>query len=194
MKGFVRVMMLVAVLAAGGLSQARAADKAWPIDHTLGKESAPITIIEFSSLTCPHCAAFHKDTYPKLKAEWLDTGKAKLVFRDFPWDPLALAASMVAQCSGDRYFAFIDTFFATQANWERSSDPLTAIKGIARLGGMSDAQVDACLQNQDLMSQINARKQEAADRYKVESTPSFLINGTLTAGALPYDDFVKLLK
>jgi protein-disulfide isomerase len=187
-------MTLLAVLVIGGVSQAKAADKAWDLDKTMGKADAPITVIEYSSLTCPHCADFQKETFPKLKAEWIDTGKVKFIHRDFPLDQVALAAAMVSECAGDRYFTFIDTFFASQGTWARSSDPLVAIKGIARLGGMSEAQVTSCLQNQALMSEISARKQDGVERYKIESTPSFVINGKMTAGALPYDDLVKLLK
>ena len=194
MKGFVRVMTLLAVLVIGGMSQAKAADKAWDIDKVMGKADAPITVIEYSSLTCPHCADFQKETFPKFKADWIDTGKVKFIHRDFPLDQVALAAAMVSECAGDRYFTFIDTFFAAQGTWARSADPLVAIKGIARLGGMSEAQVTSCLKDQALMSQIVTRKQAAVEDYKVESTPSFLINGKITAGALTYDDFVKLLK
>jgi protein-disulfide isomerase len=184
-------MALVAALAMGRAAQAE--DKPWPIDEVMGKDDAPITIIEYSSLTCPHCADFEEQTMPKVKAEWIDTGKAKLIYRDLPWDALAQATAMVAHCSGERYFAFVETFFRTQEQWARSQSPLTSIKSIAKLGGMSDDAVNKCLDDRDLLTQINARKDAGMKDYKVESTPSFIINGKLYSGFMPYDEFNKLL-
>ena len=132
-------------------------------------------------------------TFPQVKAEWIDTGKAKLIYRDLPWDPLAQATAMVAHCSGDRYFAFLNTFFRTQDQWARSASPLAAIKTIAKLGGMGDTQVDKCLDDRGLLNEINARKDDALQRYNVDSTPSFIIGGKLYAGDMPYDQFAKLL-
>jgi protein-disulfide isomerase len=184
-------MALLVVL--GGMAPALAEDKPWPIDQVMGKPDAPITIIEYSSLTCPHCADFEETTFPEVKKDWIDTGKAKLIYRDLPWDALAQATAMVAHCSGDRYFAFIDTFFRTQGEWGRSASPLVAIKAIARLGGMSEDQVDKCLANRDLLNEINARKEAGMKQYGIESTPSFVIDGKVYAGYMPYDAFAKLL-
>ena len=172
---------------------AQAAEKTYPIDEVLGKPDAPITIIEYSSLTCPHCAKFHADTLPQIKKDWIDTGKAKLVVRDFVWDPLAQAAAMISHCSGDRYFAFLDTYFHSQANWLHSDKPLDAMKSIARLGGMSGDQVDKCLQDRTLLSQILARKEDAEKSYGVDSTPTFIINGKVVSGDKDYADFNKIL-
>jgi len=173
---------------------AEAADKSWAIDEVMGKPDAPITIIEYSSLTCPHCAKFHADTMPQIKKDWIDTGKAKLIVRDFVWDPLAQAAAMISHCSGDRYFAFLDTFFHSQQNWLHAAQPLDAMKSIARLGGMSPDQVDKCLQDRALLSEILARKEDAEKTYGVDSTPTFIVNGKLVAaGDKDYDYFNKLL-
>jgi len=188
-----RALIMMAALALGSVSAAQAQDKPWVIDEVMGKADAPITIIEYSSLTCPHCAKFHAETFPKVKADWIDTGKAKLIFRDLPWDPLAQATAMVSHCSGDRYFAFINTFFRTQEQWTSNPSPLAAIKTIAKLGGMGDDQVDKCLSDNGLLNEINARKDDAQSRYKVDSTPSFIIGGKLYSGDMPYDEFAKLL-
>jgi protein-disulfide isomerase len=186
-------MVLAGALLMGGLISARAQDKPWAIDEVMGKPDAPITIIEYSSLTCPHCAKFHIQTFPQVKADWIDTGKARFIYRDLPWDPLAQATAMVAHCSGDRYFAFINTFFRTQDQWGRASSPIAAIKTIAKLGGMSDEQVDKCLDDRGLLNEINARKDDAQHRYNVDSTPSFIIGGKLYSGDMAYDEFAKLL-
>jgi len=173
-----------------------AADKAWPIDETLGKPDAPITIIEYASLTCSHCAAFEDKVWPQLKKEWLDTGKAKLVYRDYVWDAMAEAAAMISHCAGhDRYFPFVQTFFHSQANWLQSAQPMESLKNIAKLGGMSGDQVNACVQNKDLLNQILARKDDAEKLYNVHSTPTFVINGKVYDSVSPdYQSFTQLLK
>ncbi len=172
---------------------AKAADKSWPIDEVMGKQDAPITIVEYSSLTCPHCAQFHEMTLPRLKAEWIDTGKAKLILRDFPLDPLAQAAAMISHCSGDRYFTFIESFFHYQPQWTRSPSPIDALATMARMGGMNESQVESCLNDRSLLDAINARKVDSVQTYGINLTPSFLINGKLVAGDLPYDQFAKIL-
>jgi protein-disulfide isomerase len=182
------------LVAASSLVQVHATeDKAWAIDKMLGKPDAPITIIEYASLTCPHCAAFHSEVFPKVKAEWIDTGKARFIFRDFPWDPGAQAAALISQCSGDRYFAFIDTYFHTQAQWAHSESPVAALRGIARFGGLSNDEVDKCMSDKTLFQQIADRQKDGEDRYGVNSTPSFIINGKLYAGEMSYESFAKIL-
>ncbi|WP_221930932.1 DsbA family protein [Telmatospirillum sp. J64-1] len=164
-------------------------------DRVLGNPDAPVTIIEYSSLTCPHCAAFHRDTLPQVKAEWIDTGRAKLVYRDFPLDGLALAGAMLAHCAGDnRYFPFLETLFQTQSQWSRAPEPAAALRNVARLGGMSEQQFDSCLQDQELMTAIQARRDIGASEHSVNSTPTFIINGRRVTGALPYDQFQKVLE
>ncbi len=173
-----------------------AADNTWPIDETLGKADAPITIIEYASLTCSHCAEFEEKVIPQLKKDWLDTGRAKLVYRDYVWDPMAEAAAMISHCAGhDRYFPFVETFFHSQANWLRSAQPMDSLKGIARLGGMPGDKVDACLQDKTLLNQILARKDDAEKLYDVHSTPTFVINGKVLTSVSPdYQAFTQLLK
>ena len=173
-----------------------AADKSWPADEVIGKADAPMTIIEYGSLTCSHCAEIAEKVMPQLKKDWLDTGKAKLIYRDFPRDPLDQAAAMISHCAGnERYFAFVDTFFHSQNNWMRSAQPLDALKGIARLGGMSSDQVNVCLADASLLNQLEARKNEGQKLYNINATPTFVINGKPHDDMPPdYDLFVKRLK
>lgn len=198
MRKFLLSLMFAGLVLLGGRASA-AMDKPWPIDEVMGKADAPIVIIEYASLTCPHCADFAEKTLPEIKKNWIDTGKAKLIFRDFPTAPaqLAIAASMISHCSGDtdRYFLFLDTFYHSQQSWIRSNDPLAALKGIARLGGMSSDQVDKCLADKTLLQQLNDRVTDGETVYNVDSTPSFIINGKLVgSGFMTYDEFAKLLK
>jgi protein-disulfide isomerase len=165
-----------------------------PDDRVLGKADAPITIFEFFSLTCPHCAEFEETTYPKLKAEWVDTGKAKIVYRDYPLDQNALKAAMVARCAPpERYAAFVEVLFKQQTVWGLQRDPTESLKKIAALGGIGAAAFDKCINDQDLSKQIVAEEYEAQTKYGVDSTPTFFVNGKKVVGALPYDDFVKEL-
>jgi protein-disulfide isomerase len=162
-------------------------------DRVLGKADAPITIIEYASLTCPHCAEFDKETLPKIKQDWIDTGKAKLVYRDFPLDGLALRAAMLARCAPpERYFAFIDTLFQSQQSWARN-DWEPALGRIAKLGGMSEEQFKKCMSDEALGNSVVQMRTTAANDYGVESTPTFFINGTKLLGAAAYPVFDKAL-
>jgi protein-disulfide isomerase len=162
-------------------------------DRVLGKADAPITIIEYASLTCPHCAEFDKETLPKIKQDWIDTGKAKLVYRDFPLDGVALRAAMVARCAPpERYFAFIDTLFQSQQSWARN-DWEPALVRIAKLGGMSEDQFKKCIGDDALSNSVVQMRTTAANEYGVESTPTFFINGTKLLGAVGYPAFEKAL-
>ncbi len=177
------------------MARAQAPVEAMLADRVIGKPDAPVTIIEFASLTCSHCAAFHKDTLPKLKENWLDTGKAKLVFRDFPLDGLALRASMMARClPQERYFPVVDILFKNQDNWSRARDPLAALGGIGRLSGLSQEAFDACMKNEELQKAILARAFEGQQQYKVEATPSFVVQGELFRGAASYEELDRVLK
>jgi protein-disulfide isomerase len=160
-----------------------------PDDRVLGKADAPVTIIEYFSLTCPHCADFAEHTFPKVKAEWIDTGKAKLVYRDYPLDRNALKAAMVARCGPpERYPAFVETLFQQQLVWGPQQDPTTALKRIASLGGISPEQFDKCVADEALSKAIVAGEFEAKQKYGVESTPTFFINGKKFTGAQPYSE------
>ncbi|MCC7273738.1 MAG: DsbA family protein [Alphaproteobacteria bacterium] len=164
-------------------------------DRIIGKPDAPITIVEYASFTCPHCAAFHKDTLPKLRETWIDTGKAKLVFRDFPLDGAALRAAMMARClPAERYFPVVDILFRNQDSWSRARDPLAALSGIGRLSGLPQEAFDACMKNEALQKGILTRAFEAQQQQKVEATPSFVVNGELMRGAATYEELDRVLK
>jgi protein-disulfide isomerase len=199
-----KILTFAALMLLAGLTvtSARAEDKMpvqAPDDTVLGQANAPITIIEYASLTCPHCAAFEKDTLPKVKTDWIETGKAKLIFRDYPLDKFALAAAQIARCApADRYFSFIESFFETQPNWATAADPIAALKGIARLGGMTGEAVDKCLADDKVQQKLVAGELQARDDYGVSSTPTFFIlgvnGGNKLIGQQPYDDMAKALK
>jgi len=167
-----------------------------PQDHVLGKPEAPLTIIEYGSLTCPHCAEFDRVTLPKIKEAWIDTGKAKLVFRDFPLDQAALKAAMLAQCAPPgRYYAFIDTLYQSQATWARAGNLKAALGGIAKLGGLTEEQFGKCMDDKQLLQSVAATETAAQNSYGVESTPTFFINGVKMDpnGAQPFEVFDRLL-
>lgn len=156
----------------------------------LGQAGAPVTIQEYASLGCPHCAHFHQETLPQIKKDYIDTGKVKLIFNDFPLGTPALAASMIARCAGpDRYLGFVDIFFRAQAQWSRADNPLAALKKIARFGGLSGDDVEACLKQQNLIDHIQKTAGAASEEHGINSTPSFLVNGEMISGSQPYATF-----
>jgi protein-disulfide isomerase len=166
-------------------------------DRVLGDPKAPITVIDYASLTCSHCAAFHTGTLPEFKKNWIDTGKAKLIYRDFPLDRYALRASKLARClgSGERYFNFLDVLFKGQASWLEAKNIDVALTGMAKLAGLSQKQIEACDANKELAEGIVTMRQAGSTKYNVESTPTIIINDKpQKGGALSYEDLNKLLK
>ncbi len=164
-------------------------------DHVLGNADAPVTIIEYASLTCPHCASFATQTLPQVKSTYIDQGQVRLVFRDFPLDRVALKASLLARCvPEDRYFAMLDVLFRSQNDWAASTDPLTALAQIGRTAGLDQAKVDACLNDQAETDEIVAGIQAAQDEFKISSTPTLIINGVTHAGALTFEQMEAILK
>jgi protein-disulfide isomerase len=159
-------------------------------DRILGNPDAPITIVEYASMTCPHCAHFQDDVLPEIKKQWIDAGKAKLVLRDFPLDEEALRAAMIARCAPpDRYYAFADTFFASQSKWVGARDYREALARLARLGGMGKEEFEACLRNKRLEDSIVQSRLVASKELDVNSTPTFFINGNKFTGAPTAQDF-----
>ena len=163
-------------------------------EMSLGSPDAPVTIYEHSSLTCGHCAHFHTTTLPKIKEKYIDTGKVRLVFRDFPLGQLALVAAMLPHCAGpERYFGFLDVLFRTQGQWAAAENPAVALQQITRMGGMSKDEFGACLDRKDLYRAIRERALDDQTVYGIDATPTFRIGGETIAGALPFEDFEKVI-
>ena len=163
-------------------------------DRVLGKADAPVTLIEYASLTCPHCATFAKETLPTIKKEYVDTGKVKLIYRDYPLDGVALRAAMMARCAPkDRYYGLVETLFRTQETWARASDPVAALQRLGAVAGLSKESFDACLANKEIFDSIVSMRGKAEQEFKVNSTPSFVINGTKMIGDLSVGEFRKAL-
>lgn len=188
------IVILVMLFAATPSLAGKASLSEAMAEKSIGSPNAPVTMIEYSSLTCSHCAAFHTDTLPSIKKEYIDTGKVRLVFWDFPLGNLALAATMIARCSGqDNYVPMTSALFLSQETWARSDTPFDAIAGIARLSGMSIDDIENCLDDRELLAAIEAKAKQAESQLGIESTPTFLIEGQLISGNLPYKDFKDLL-
>lgn len=153
-------------------------------DMVLGNADAPVTIVEYASMTCPHCASFHANTLPVIKQKYIDTGKARLILREFAFDPRAEAGFMLARCSKERYFPMVDVLFKQQQNWAGASDAREALLQISRLAGFSQETFEACLTDQALLDQIRAVKARGESEFRVDATPTFFINGTVYKGAL----------
>jgi protein-disulfide isomerase len=161
-------------------------------DHVMGSANAPVTIVEYASMTCPHCAHFHETTYPQLKKKYIDTGKVRFIFREFPLDALALAASMLARCAGkDKYFPMIEALFAQQKDWvvQHPEEPMLAI---AKQAGFTQQSFYACLDNPEIRAGVEENRARAM-KLGVNSTPTFFINGKMIRGVLPPDELDKEL-
>lgn len=151
-------------------------------DHVLGKDDAPVTIVEYASFTCGHCANFHINTFPKLKEKYIDTGKVKLIFRPFPTQPaeLSIAAAMLAHCAGkDKYFAMTSALMETQRNWMSTQDPVPMLQKLSSQAGIDEAKFKQCLTDQALAAEIQRTGLRGFKTFGVEGTPTFFINGTI---------------
>jgi protein-disulfide isomerase len=161
-------------------------------DLVLGNADAPITVVEYASMTCGHCATFHNKVFPALKEKYIDAGKVRLVFREFPLDNLAAAASMLARCAGgEKTLPLISVLFAKQEEWAFvKGDPRPELFKVAKQAGFTQESFDKCLADQKLLDDITASRTRGADTFGVSSTPTFFINGKKLAGA-SLDDFEK---
>jgi protein-disulfide isomerase len=177
-----------------------AADVAKPVslpDMALGPANAPVTIIEYASMTCPHCAAFNAEVFPKIKSTYIDTGKIRYVFREFPLDIKAAAGSMLSRCiaKGDpaKYFAVTDLLFKQQSDWVAKNTTETLTR-IGKQAGLSQQAVDDCLKDQSLLDKIVADQKFANEVLKVNSTPTFFLNGEMIKGETSFEEFDKRIK
>jgi protein-disulfide isomerase len=162
----------------------------------IGSADAPNTIVEYASMTCPHCALFQKEVLPQIKTKYIDTGKAKYILREFPLDGLALAAFMVARCSGnDRYFPMVDALFETQPTWAvTGNEGKDKLLLIARQSGMSKEEFDKCLADKAMFDKIVEIRRRGNEEFGVDSTPSFFVNGKRLGTQHELKDFDAILE
>jgi protein-disulfide isomerase len=177
-----------------------ASDVAKPVslpDMALGPANAAVTITEYASMTCPHCAAFNENVFPKIKSEYIDTNKVRYVFREFPLDIKAAAGSMLGRCiaKGDsgKYFAVIDMLFKQQGDWIMKNTTETLMR-IGKQAGLSQQAIEDCLKDQALLDKIAADQKFASEVLKVNSTPTFFINGEMIKGETTFEEFDKRIK
>ena len=162
-------------------------------DRTLGKDDAPVTIVEYASMTCPHCAHFHETTYPELKKRYVDTGKVRFIFREFPLDPLAAGASMLARCADkDKFYPMIETLFQQQRQWAVDK-PIPKLMALAKQAGISEQTFNACLSDQKMLDAMQAEQKRATDKFGVNSTPTLFINGKKQVGGQSIEDLAKVI-
>ncbi len=163
-------------------------------DVFLGKDDAKVTIIEYASMTCPHCARFHTTTFPVLKQKYIDTGKVRFVLREFPFDPLATAAFMLARCNGnEKYYPMVDLLFTQQKSWSGTANPAESLLATVKQAGFTQESFEACLKNQSIYDAVNAVRDRAEKVFGVDSTPTFFINGQKQSGALSIEELDKIL-
>jgi protein-disulfide isomerase len=161
-------------------------------DLAFGSPDAPITLVEYASLTCPHCAAFHNNVLPALRQKYIATGKVRLVLREFPLDNLAAAASMLGRCAGaGKAFALFAVLFARQNEWAFVDKPVPELFRFAKLADFTKASFDACLKDQKLLDDIAAVRTRASQVFGVTVTPTFFVNGKRLERGATLEDFEK---
>jgi len=162
-------------------------------DIPMGSATAPVTIIEYASMTCPHCAAFAVTTFPKLKEKYIDTGKVRYIMREYPLDGLAAAAFLLARCAGpEKYYPLIETLFAQQQKWA-VKDPIPPLLAIAKQAGFTQQSFEVCINDKELLEKVQQVRNRGKEKFKVEATPTFYINGERHSGAMAIEDLDKAL-
>ncbi len=166
-------------------------------DYALGEPDAPVTLIEYASLTCPHCATFHATVFEEIKSRYIETGKVRFVFRQFPTAParLAVGGEAIARCKGGEanYYAVLDVLFAKQRFWVASANPGQALRDLSATVGISPDQFDACIADQDNVTRIQEVALHAQDTWGIAATPSFIINGDLAKNMGTIEDFAAII-
>nr|WP_244299189.1 DsbA family protein [Roseibium aquae] len=164
-------------------------------DKSIGDENAPVTIVEYASMTCGHCANFHNETYKELKKRYVDSGQVRFIFREFPLDAVASAAFMLARCAPeDKYFDVVDIMFEQQRAWAYTENPYNALLNFSKQIGFTQESFEQCLTNQDLLDAVNAVRERGSAEFGVTSTPTFFINGDKHTGALSIEEMSKLIE
>jgi protein-disulfide isomerase len=178
-----RKLLLLVIASVGFAAAAKAEIKPDTGDLVFGSADAPVTIVEYAALTCPHCAQFHTEVLPELKKRYIDTGAVKLVFRDFPFEGLGLRAHMLARCAGpERRVGFMDVLFKQQRTWAGASDPVKALQQVAKIGGIGEADFQACMTSKPVEEAVLKNRMEGEQKDKVTSTPTLFINGQRFTG------------
>jgi len=166
-------------------------------DMILGKTDAPVTVVEYASFTCPHCANFHATVWDQFKKNYIDTGKVKFVYREVYFDKFGLWGAMVARCGGpDKYFGISDMLYNEQRDWlasQQASGIADALHKIGLKAGLTNDAIDKCLNDKDMAQAMIANYQTNATNDKIEGTPTFIINGESHSGEMSYDEFAALL-
>lgn len=197
--------LLPAPLGSSAFAQRRTGPSEVPVDElmkpgdlpdlVIGNPDAKVTIVEYASMTCGHCANFHNRVFPELKTKYIDTGKVRLILREFPLDNLAAAASMLARCAGgEKTIALIDVFFHKQDEWAVRNNPVPKLFEIARQAGFTQESFDKCLTDDKLLAQIEAVRARANEKFGVNSTPTFFIQGKRLEGGSVLSDFDRALE
>jgi protein-disulfide isomerase len=196
-----RTLLMVAAVAALMPADARAQTIAERLlaqgplpELALGNPQAPVTMIEYLSLTCHHCENFHKTAWPEIKAKYVDTGKVRYVLREFPLETAAMAGFMLARCSGEKWYATVDLLFGTANDWAHAENKLEALARIMRQTGMERPAVDACFADRKLMSEIDSVRLHAQRAFNVRSTPTFFINGLQHVGVPPMEKLTFIIE
>lgn len=191
-----RIFTAAAFALAAMVGLATAQDASVVEEMALGDANAPVTVVEYASFTCPHCATFHKTGFPRLKEDYIDTGKVRYVFREVYFDRYGLWAGLVARCGGkDRYFGLIDLIFDKQREWTQGGDPAALADNLRRLGrsaGLDDEMLGACLEDTEMANALVADYQRNIERDNINATPAFVINGK-THSNQPYEDLAKVI-
>jgi len=157
-------------------------------EKKIGSGSAQIQMLEFASLTCGHCAKFHNEVFPKIKTEFIDTGKIDFVYKDFPLDKFALKASVIARCSGnERFFNFLKVLYSKQKDWTRSSDPFKSLLKIAKFGGLKNDEIKVCVGNKSIEDGILKQRLESTKKFDIKATPTIYLNNKKYEGDLTYE-------
>nr|WP_183365792.1 DsbA family protein [Gellertiella hungarica] len=163
-------------------------------EMALGPADAKVTVVEYMSMTCPHCAHFHNETFDKIKEKYVDTGKVRFIIREFPFDPRAAAAFMLARCApNNTYFPMVSMLFKQQQTWAAAEDGKAALLQMSKLAGFTQESFEKCLTDQKLLNDVNAVRERGAKDFGVNATPTFLINGKRYAGAMSFETMSALL-
>jgi protein-disulfide isomerase len=188
------VVVLLALMAPFFVAGAEA-QQAQTLEVVIGAEDAPVTVIEYMSLTCSHCANFHINTLPDVMKHYVNTGKVRLIFRDYPLDGTAYRAAIVTHCMAEagskRYYGFVQILFQQQQRWATAPDPLAEVAKLARIGGMNQQSFDACQENEAYASGVLLARTQGEAEYDIQSTPTFVIDGRVVPGGMSYEEFSR---